>query len=94
MNKSKILTAVIAAVVGVGLTMAAGPAAAAGAGKHKGMAKCYGVVKKGMNDCGTKTHGCAGQSKIDGAANEWIYLPKGACKKIVGASVKPNKQSS
>ena len=61
------------------------------AGK-KGFEKCAGIVKAGMNDCGTASHGCAGQAKKDGAPDEWIYVPKGTCKKIAGGKVlKPSK---
>lgn len=51
--------------------------------------KCYGVAKAGKNDCGSATgsHSCAGQATIDRDPNEWIYLPKGACNKIVGGSL-------
>ena len=54
--------------------------------KKKGFEKCYGVSVAGKNDCGSKSgsHSCAGQSKVDGDKDEWIYLPKGACDKIVG----------
>jgi uncharacterized membrane protein len=48
--------------------------------------KCAGVVKAGHNDCKTDAHSCAGQSKADGG-NEWVFLPKGTCSKIVGGSV-------
>lgn len=51
-----------------------------------GMEKCYGVAKKGMNDCGTASHNCAGEAKQDAAKNEWIHMPTGLCNKIVGGS--------
>lgn len=51
-----------------------------------GMEKCYGIAKKGMNDCGTANHQCAGESKQDADKNEWIHMPTGLCKKIVGGS--------
>jgi len=51
------------------------------------MQKCYGVVKAGKNGCGTSAHSCAGQAKTNGAANEWIYLPKGVCAKLVSGSL-------
>ncbi len=53
--------------------------------------KCYGVVKAGKNGCGDAAgkHSCEGQAAIDGSGQEWISLPKGACAKIVGGSVKP-----
>lgn len=50
--------------------------------------KCQGVVKAGMNDCGTSKHSCAGQAAVDGAPDEWIYVPEGTCSKIVGGTVK------
>ena len=57
------------------------------AGK-RGFEKCTGIVKAGMNDCGTSKHGCSGQAETDGDSDEWVYVPKGTCKKIVGGSVK------
>jgi uncharacterized membrane protein len=62
--------------------MASSPAMA----KSKKMEKCYGVSKASQNDCASKSgsHSCAGQAKVDGDKGEWIYLPKGACERIVG----------
>ena len=58
----------------------------------KGMEKCFGISKAGMNDCGTLTNtGCAGSSKVDGDKSAWIYVPKGTCSKIVGSSNKEGK---
>ena len=54
-----------------------------------GMEKCTGIVKAGQNDCGTSKHACAGMSKSDADAEEWVYLPKGTCEKIPGGKVKP-----
>jgi uncharacterized membrane protein len=51
------------------------------------MEKCAGIVKAGMNDCGTAKHSCAGQAAKDGDKDEWVYLPKGTCGKIVGATL-------
>lgn len=51
--------------------------------------KCYGIAKKGKNDCGTSHHACAGQSATDGAKDEWIYVMKGNCRKIAGGRLKP-----
>lgn len=55
--------------------------------KVPGMEKCYGIAKAGMNDCGTAVHGCAGEAKINGAKDEFINVPTGLCKKIVGGSL-------
>ncbi len=51
------------------------------------MEKCYGVVKASKNDCGGVSNSCAGTAKTDGAKDAWLYLPKGSCEKIVGASL-------
>ena len=46
--------------------------------------KCYGVAKKGQNDCGTAKHSCAGQATADNVAEEWKYVAKGSCEKMGG----------
>ncbi len=56
--------------------------------------KCYGIAKKGMNDCGNATlsgtakdavlHSCAGKAPADNLADEWVYVAKGACTKTGG----------
>lgn len=50
--------------------------------------KCYGIVKAGKNDCTSKdkSHSCAGQANTDANANEWVYVPRGLCEKITGAT--------
>ncbi|MCB2262205.1 MAG: DUF2282 domain-containing protein [Candidatus Thiosymbion ectosymbiont of Robbea hypermnestra] len=53
-----------------------------------GFEKCLGVVKAGKNDCGTSRHACGGQATKDGDPEEWLYLPKGNCEKLVGGKVK------
>lgn len=62
-----------------------------GMGPAEGMEKCFGVVRKGMNDCGTAVHGCGGQAKTDNAPDEWIAVPEGTCKKLAGSSLEPIK---
>lgn len=54
--------------------------------------KCYGIVKKGMNDCATALHGCGGVAKTNNMPDEWIFVPKGLCKKIAGSSPTPIKK--
>lgn len=51
--------------------------------------KCYGVAKKGANDCGTAKHSCAGQATADDAAEEWKFVAKGTCKSMKGSLKKP-----
>ncbi len=64
--------------------------ASAVAGKP-GFEKCTGLVKAGMNDCGTSKHACAGQAKVDNDPEEWIFVPEGTCNKLAGATVKVKK---
>mgnify|MGYP002620900273 CR=1 FL=1 len=54
----------------------------------EGHEKCAGIVKKGMNDCGTSKHNCAGHATRDNDPEEWVYLPKGTCEKIAGSTIK------
>ena len=49
--------------------------------------KCYGIAKAGKNDCQTANSSCAGTSKRDGQGDAWIYMPAGACGKVVGGSL-------
>jgi len=92
-KQKKLVTLALAAVVSTGLTVASGQAMAAGKMK---MEKCYGIARIGMNDCGGEGagHACQGQSKIQGDPNNWLFVPKGTCKKIVGGTPKPGKKSS
>lgn len=59
--------------------------------KWEGYEKCAGIVKKGMNACGTSKHNCAGHAAVDNDPEEWIYLPKGTCAKITGGNLKKKK---
>ncbi len=83
-NTSKTIHSALAGVLALGMT---GMSAEALAGKA-GFEKCAGIVKTGMNDCGTSKHGCAGQAKRDADPEEWIYVPEGTCAKIAGATLK------
>ena len=83
-NKNTIMNAALAGVVALGMGTMADEAAAA----KPGFEKCAGIVKAGMNDCGTAKHDCAGKAATDGAADEWIYVPEGTCEKITGSTLK------
>lgn len=93
MSADKIKNA-IAAVMALSVTCSANAATAkmANTGTEMmkadipGMDRCYGVVKAGMNDCGNALHNCSGEAKKDGAKDEWVLMPTGLCKKIVGGS--------
>ena len=74
----------------IGSLFALGSLAAIAADKAP-VEKCYGVVKAGKNDCQTASSACAGTATRDGLKDAWIYVPKGTCDKIVGASLKSGK---
>ena len=84
MKKSELaIRAAFASLMTVGIATASQSAFAAKGDNEK----CYGVVKAGKNDCAAAGNACAGQVKADAAKDAWIYLPKGTCEKIVGASL-------
>ena len=80
MNQRLILSSALASVLAMGLV---GGASAADAPAKE---KCFGIAKAGQNDCAnlSKTHSCAGQSKVDMAADEWKYVAKGTCTQMGG----------
>jgi uncharacterized membrane protein len=53
--------------------------------------KCYGIAKAGKNDCQTANSSCAGTSRRDGQGDAWLYVPKGACDKLVNGSLMPRR---
>lgn len=55
--------------------------------------KCGGIVQAGKNDCASMDgkHQCAGQSSLQNAASEWVYVPEGTCSKITGGVVLATK---
>ena len=75
----------------IGSLFALGSLTAGAAADKAPVEKCYGVVKAGKNDCQTATSACAGTAAKDGQKDAWIYVPKGSCDKIVGASLKTGK---
>ncbi len=80
MNTRLILSSAIAGLVA--LSTASGVAVAQEKKAEK--EKCFGIAKKGQNDCGTAKHSCAGQAGADNAAEEWKYVAKGSCEKMGG----------
>ena len=56
--------------------------------------QCAGVVKAGLNDCGSTEHVCAGMNTDDSNSSDWLWLPKGTCQKILGAHVIIEEESS
>ncbi|UTW54171.1 DUF2282 domain-containing protein [Kordiimonas sp. SCSIO 12610] len=82
-NLTKNVVATTGAVA-FAMTMTAGVANAA----DKKQEKCFGIVAKGQNDCGTSAHSCAGQAKVDNHPEEWVYVPAGLCERIAGGKKK------
>jgi uncharacterized membrane protein len=85
MNTKLIAHSAVTGLLAMGL-VTGGSALAAKEGKES-MERCAGIAKAGKNDCGTAKHSCAGQAKVDGDKDEWVYVPKGTCEKIVGGSM-------
>ncbi len=71
----------VAAILSAGIGVVSSSAIAA---EEPAMEKCYGIAKKGMNQCATPSHSCAGTSTVDDDPNEWIYEPVGTCTKLGG----------
>lgn len=91
MKDLSILTqAIVTAIISV--TAATSATAVSAEEKKMTMEKCYGIVKKGMNDCGTAAHPCQAESPKDSDPNEWIFVPSGTCQKIVGNSMTPQEK--
>lgn len=86
-NSKRLVNHAVATAIALGLG-AVSTSAIAAKPTWEGYEKCTGIVKKGMNDCGTSKHGCAGQAAKDRVSEEWIYLPTGTCKKIAGGKLK------
>jgi uncharacterized membrane protein len=82
-----VIRSAVATLLAVGLATGGTSALAA----KDDMEKCAGIAKAGKNDCGTGKHSCAGQAKSDGG-EEWVYVPKGTCDKIVGGTVVATKK--
>ena len=79
----------------LGLLIAAAivSAAASAQAEEEKYEHCFGVAKAGQNDCATATgsHSCAGQTKVDNAADDWKYVAKGTCEKMGGKTAEARK---
>ena len=73
---------------GLAAALALGLVAQAQADDKSPKEKCFGIAKSGQNDCSnlSGSHSCAGQSKMDNAADDWKYVNKGSCKAAGGLS--------
>ena len=70
----------LAGAFAAALTLAASPNIAVAAQE---MEKCYGIAKKGANDCkaGAGTT-CQGSSTVDYQGNSWKSVKKGTCTQV------------
>jgi uncharacterized membrane protein len=84
--KAAIAASTLLGAIAVASIVQAGPAA-----KPAGSEKCYGIAKAGKNDCAAGAHSCAGTATLSSDKASFVYLPKGACSKIAGASIAPGK---
>ena len=87
----KMSPAIAASVLGSLALSAALSATAAPTPQPSGSEKCFGIAKAGKNDCAAGTHSCTATSTRDGDKASFVYLPTGACSKIVGASTTAGK---
>ena len=97
MKKDLMMRCAIAGVLSLGVAALAqaGPSAAeikqmeAMAKKNK-WEKCFGIARAGKNDCAVAgaSHACAGEAKTDNQKDAYLFVPAGACQKIVGGSTK------
>lgn len=84
-TKAVAVTTALSGVIALGLVATRSDDAVAG---KPGFEKCAGIVKTGLNDCGTSKHDCSGKATVDNDPEEWIYVPAGTCEKIVGSTLK------
>jgi uncharacterized membrane protein len=84
MKTKLIISSAIAGLVAIGSVAGAANAQE----KKPEREKCFGIAKKGGNDCGTAKHTCAGKAAADNLPDEWKYQPKGTCEKM-GGSLSP-----
>ena len=89
MNTKLMLSTAIAGLVAFSTTTGALAADEKKAEKEK----CYGIAKKGMNDCGTAKHSCAGQAAADSIPEEWKFVAKGTCEDMKGSLKKPGAKA-
>ncbi len=57
--------------------------------------KCYGIAKMGENDCSSLngSHLCSSKSLADNDPNEYIWVPKDSCSRIVNGTSFESKKS-
>ena len=89
MNKTHFI--VTSAIAGLVSLAASGTAVAEEKATAPAKEKCYGIAKKGANDCGTAKHSCAGIATADNLPDEWKMVAKGTCEAMKGSLKKPDE---
>lgn len=84
-KSNALIASAVAAALAIPVTALGGPAPKPAYDAEK----CFGVAKAGKNDCQTANSSCATTSKRDGQADAWVYMPVGACAKVVGGGLQP-----
>ena len=84
-KSSALIASAVAAAFAIPATALGGPAPKPAYDAEK----CFGIAKAGKNDCQTANSACATTSKRNGQADAWVYVPVGACAKVVGGSLQP-----
>jgi len=78
-NTKQTSAVTIASAFAAALTLAAVPASVSAEDQEQ----CYGVAKKGANDCAAgEGTTCAGTSTVDYQGNAWKLVKKGTCVSI------------
>jgi len=49
--------------------------------------RCFGIAKAGQNDCAGEGHGCKGQALATRSTGDFVIVPIGTCKKLVGGEL-------
>ena len=83
MQNKKVVHSAVAGILAIGAAATSSPVFAE-PDQPKNWEKCTGIAKAGMNDCQAldEKHACAGQSKTENDANEWVYEQKALALKL------------
>ena len=92
MNTTKLI--ISSAIAGLVSLAASGVAVAQDKPAASAKEKCYGIAKKGANDCGTAKHSCASNAATDNIPEEWKYVAKGTCESMNGSLKKPGESKA
>ena len=86
---AKLLASSLTSISLLGLSSNATAASDPPPSQPKYWEKCYGISRAWSNECGSldKRHHCAGEASVDNDPTEWIWVPKGTCRRIAKGKV-------